>query len=411
MVKTRKAKVLLLDLWRVNNASGGTEKVFFEMANNLERLGYEVFCVAYDVAEGAPLFEIAKGVNYKNLAETLRGDNKSKSIKRISHILDKAIILGRSYYRNFITYLPSFDKPIRKIKQYLIKAGKGRLINEYIKEVSPDLIISFQPEATDIIFGRGKPKQKVITMFHMNPSTQFAQDKELFNKSLRKSAVIQTLRPEFRDELISKIGFQNVVYIPNTVAQHSMHANLDSKVITFLGRFDKVQKRPHLLVEAFSEIASSYPDWVLKLYGEFDLDEEYTDSIKKIIKDKSLEKKILLMGVTKKPLLSLSESSIFVFPSSSEGFGLALAEAMSLGIACIGCKGCDSVDGLLIDHHNGILVEPNSSSIAFAIEELIRDGSLRKKLGGQAKIAVEEFKPERVWNMWNQLITETIEKI
>lgn len=406
MKNNKKPKILLLNLWRVNNATGGTEKVFFDMGNNFDRLGYQVFCVSYDVGEGRPLFSLSDTVSYRNLAEN--SPNSSDSFREFSFIIDRAIQIGRTSYHNFVNKFPLFDKPIRIVKQYLIKAGKGHLINQYISEISPDLIISFQPEATDVVLGRKGAGTKVITMFHMNPLAQFEQDKELFINSLKKSAAIQTLRPEFRGQLIQKIGVKNVVYIPNIVPEHSIKADLDSKVITFLGRFDKLQKRPHLLVEAFSRIAYSFPDWIVKLYGEFNLDPEYTNYIREIIKKWSLEDRILLMGVTDKPLMSLRESSIFVLPSSSEGFGLALTEAMSLGLACVGIKDCDAVDGILIDRQNGLLAEPAPTSIATAIGELIQDSVLRKRLGSQAKVSVEEFKPDKVWPLWDELITKTL---
>ena len=407
MKNNKKPKILLLNLWRVNNATGGTEKVFFEMANNLDRLGYQVFCVSYDTGEGRPLFSISNTVSYNNLAENI--ENSRDSVRKFSFILDRAIKLGRISYHNFANNFPFFDKPIRIIKQCLIRSGKGHLINQYISKISPNLIISFQPEATDIVFGRKGLKTKVITMFHMNPLAQFEQDKELFIKSLKKSAAIQTLRPEFREQLIKKIGTKNVVYIPNIVPQHSLKADLNSKVITFLGRFDKLQKRPHLLVEAFSRIASSFPDWIVKLYGEVDLDSEYTKYIREVIKKGALEERILLMGVTDKPLMSLRESSIFVLPSSSEGFGLALTEAMSLGIACVGIKGCAAVDGLIVDHQNGLLAEPTPTSIATAIGGLMQDSVLRKRLGSRAKVSMEEFNPDKVWSLWDELITKTLE--
>lgn len=406
MKNNKKPKILLLNLWRVNNATGGTEKVFFDMGNNLDRLGYQVFCVSYDVGEGRPLFSLSDTVSYRNLAEN--SPNSSDSSREFSFIIDRAIQIGRTSYHNFVNKFPLFDKPIRIVKQYLIKAGKGHLINQYISEISPDLIISFQPEATDVVLGRKGAGTKVITMFHMNPLAQFEQDKELFINSLKKSAAIQTLRPEFRGQLIQKTGVKNVVYIPNIVPEHSIKADLDSKVITFLGRFDKLQKRPHLLVEAFSRIAYSFPDWIVRLYGEFNLDPEYTNYIREIIKKWSLDDRILLMGVTDKPLMSLRESSIFVLPSSSEGFGLALTEAMSLGLACVGIKDCDAVDGILIDRQNGLLAEPDPTSIATAIGELIQDSVLRKRLGSQAKVSVEEFKPNKVWPLWDELITKTL---
>ena len=47
-------KILLVDLWRVINSIGGTEKVFFSMANALADRGYNVTAVELDNTVGKP---------------------------------------------------------------------------------------------------------------------------------------------------------------------------------------------------------------------------------------------------------------------------------------------------------------------------------------------------------------------
>ena len=41
-------KVLLLNLWRIIDSKGGTEKVFFSMANELNRRGINVVAVGFE---------------------------------------------------------------------------------------------------------------------------------------------------------------------------------------------------------------------------------------------------------------------------------------------------------------------------------------------------------------------------
>ena len=59
-------KIALLNLGRINNAYGGTEKVFFDMANNLSRLGHHVIAIVHDTHSGAPCFPIDEAVKYIN---------------------------------------------------------------------------------------------------------------------------------------------------------------------------------------------------------------------------------------------------------------------------------------------------------------------------------------------------------
>lgn len=62
-------KIALLNLWRVNNARGGTEKVFFNMAEAMTRLGHDVVCFASDSGDGEPPYlNKNAGYRFKNCA-------------------------------------------------------------------------------------------------------------------------------------------------------------------------------------------------------------------------------------------------------------------------------------------------------------------------------------------------------
>lgn len=77
----------------------------------------------------------------------------------------------------------------------------------------------------------------------------------------------------------------------------------------------------------------------------------------------------VLKGVSSNVENILKSGSIFVFPSSVEGFPLALTEAMSMGLCCVGCCDCLSVSTLVKDDYSGILTQPNGKDLAEAIKK------------------------------------------
>jgi len=77
----------------------------------------------------------------------------------------------------------------------------------------------------------------------------------------------------------------------------------------------------------------------------------------------------------------------FVMTSRREGLGNAILEAMSCGLPVVlynvlGMR--DTIDG----EKGGMLVEPNPSALASALEELIRNQELRKMMGVEARRTV-----------------------
>lgn len=403
-----RVKVGLINLWRINNAKGGTEKVFFDMANNLSERGIDVFCWGYDLNDGEPGFYIKPTVTFINLAHSENG-LKNKKSEKVALYGEKLIkILGPLY--RFALNFANIKTVARKIKKIIIKNGKGELLNSSFQEFKPDVLIAFQPEATDLLLSILKVDVPVITMFHMNPTFQFEQDSNSYINSLEKSTVIQTLRPEFINQIKSKVKNAHVVCIPNIVPQLDFSCDINSKIICFLGRFDRKQKRPHLLIQAFALIKDRYKDWKVYLYGENNIEQDYLNFIKNEITRLRLGSNVFLKGPVDKPIEKLKQASIFVFPSAYEGFGLALTEAMSLGMACVGCRGCDAVDGIIRDRENGLLASSDPDSIAESLEELICNYDLRTSLGKRAKNDMQNYSPDKIWDDWVNLIKQIVQK-
>ena len=160
-----KAHIVLIDVWRVINAKGGTGRVFCNMANELLARGYAVTAICFDKEQGQPGYQVSKGVNLVNAYEK-GGFFQGHLWKMLSCF--------------------SLDKDVRKKKRLLFKdtqmaSSIGKVISE-LKQV--DLFISFEPEATFILrdlLGISKP---VVTMYHLPiPKFEESFDFKYFFKS------------------------------------------------------------------------------------------------------------------------------------------------------------------------------------------------------------------------------------
>ena len=84
-------------------------------------------------------------------------------------------------------------------------------------------------------------------------------------------------------------------------------------------------------------------------------------------------------------LAHVRRADIFALPSFAEGIPVALMEAMSLGLPCVGTS-IAGIPELIRSGVDGILVPPaNALALADALESLTADSALRKSLGHSAR--------------------------
>lgn len=103
-----------------------------------------------------------------------------------------------------------------------------------------------------------------------------------------------------------------------------------------------------------------------------------------------------------------ASSSIFVFPSKMESFGIVLLEAMAYGLACItaSTKSLKEVGGDAC-----LYVRPeNPSDIRLALEKLFRDEGLRERLRNKAVERAKRFAWEGISREFLSLYREVLKR-
>ncbi len=207
-----------------------------------------------------------------------------------------------------------------------------------------------------------------------------------------------TSEQEYRD--IRAAGFdQPVAIIPNGVdfpeqSQIAMQRIGGPRTILYLGRIHPI-KGLETLLKAWGKISASYPDWRLRVLGPGERD--YVHLLKSIAATQEIPRVSIESGVYgEEKSHALANASLFVLPSKSENFGVAVAEALASGIPVITTKGTPWNN--VVSEGCGWWVDHSVDSIASAMSAAldIPDGNL-KAMGQKGRLWTErEFSWIRV---------------
>ena len=177
-----------------------------------------------------------------------------------------------------------------------------------------------------------------------------------------------------------------LVRIPNSFQQHEWQDDVDGEEgevvsIVFMGRFNPV-KQLNLLPEIAQHlIEKGLRDFKFVLCGEG----TEKSVLEKAIALNGLGDYFDLPGYIANPYAQLCLSDIFILPSRTEDFSVALLEAASARLPLVAFNVGGNSD-IIDNEENGFLVEPFSTEdFAEMLARLIADKALRFRLGTKAQ--------------------------
>ena len=191
--------------------------------------------------------------------------------------------------------------------------------------------------------------------------------------------------------------------MPNPVSfKCDTPSGLDEKRVVSVGRLDHMKNFPSL-VNVFKKVNVKHPDWILEIYG----DGPEMSAIQEQIAHYGLQNVVLMKGFTDNIQNAMTQSSIFAFPSLSEGMPMSLLEAMECGLPVVSYDCPHGPREIITDGSDGYLIPVNDENMmADRICRLIEDEELRKKMGQAAKIKAQSYQIESIIDRWMNLFNE-----
>lgn len=166
----------------------------------------------------------------------------------------------------------------------------------------------------------------------------------------------------------------------------------DKIVIGMLARFSW-GKGHEEFVTAAGNLLKKYENLKFMIVGEPSRGEDdYGQKITNLVKETGVEENVFFTGFRSDIPDILSAMDIFAFPSHSEAFGIALAEAMAMGKPTV-VSNSDGVLDIVVDGETSLLFEVKSADdLTAKLDTLISSPDLMQKFSHNArKRIVEHF--------------------
>ncbi len=271
-------------------------------------------------------------------------------------------------------------------------------IRKKTKEFNPNVVVAHGEWTNGVVMAALKGMEvPVYLQDHMNPNVKLDYIHQTLNsRYYPKASGVVALTEYARKVMKEKYGLTNIVAIPNPIRDLDIEKGKEENSILTVGRLSK-EKGHRYLIEAFKMCRAA--GWRLDIVG----DGPEREALEELANG---ERNIIFHGFQTDINSYLSKAKIFVLPSLSENFPLALIEAMSVGKACVStdCLAGDNI--IAVNGVNGLVVKKgDTKSLSLAIEKLMKNETLRERLSKEALKIKEELSKEKVYSWYIDFIT------
>lgn len=344
---------------------GGSERVMVNLAEHLEKRGYEVLLVT----------QYKQDVEYEI----------SKTIRRVySEPAQEDLQGGRIH--NF--------------------SQRFKTLRNIWKENKPDVILAFlgKNNLMAIATSRFLPS-KVVVSVRGEPTMEYeGKFMQYIAKVVFRFADGIIMQTNDAKNFLPVATHKKVQILPNPLNEAFLNQRYQGEreqQIVAVGRLDE-NKNHLMLLQAFEMIEKEFPDMQLIIYGEG----RSRDVLEQYVKEKNLVDKIKLPGNIQNVAEHIKKAKIFALTSNTEGMPNSVMEAMALGLPVVStdCP-CGGPAMLIQDGINGMLVPVGDvEALAGAFRKILSDDTYAKSLGERAYRIVEELHPVSVNKKWEEYL-------
>lgn len=361
---------------------GGMERAISAKANCLIKRGYDIYILTTNQRGRTSAFALDKRIRTVDLGINYGSYHNCSLWKRIYH------------------YVRSRNLHKKKLRAFLNQVHADIVISTFNNELS--LLPSMQDGSKKMVefhFSRVVLRDETKTGIYrwIERWVEWTS-----NRDIRKYCRLVVLNPVEAHEWNF---LPNVIHIPNMLTmQNTELSDLEVKRVIAVGRYETV-KGFDRLIEIWAQVACKKPEWTLHIYGEGSL----RGSLQTMIDENGLSGSVFLEGNSENIMQEYQHSSVFVLSSYTEGFGMVLVEAASVGVPVVSFDCPSGPRNIIHDGQTGFLVEDgNIKKFADKLLMLMDDVNLRREMGRRAYEDSRQYLPEVVMKQWTELFEEMV---
>lgn len=341
-----------------------------------------------------------------------------------SVFLNLANNIGRKIY--LLPLHPVFDSfLIEQLPSNVILINHGFNVNSYkklflklilikqkVKKIIPRncIVINFSDTFSTLFFSFLIREKKLYSWIHCNPyelkngklSFVYFKLLKLCNKLI---FICDSQRKLFYEMSVNKKndkekGFTitNIIQPEKIIKATTENVELSKKYFLMVARMDCRSKDFFTLIDAYKNLSDD-------IKGEYNLvfagDGPDFSLIDSYIKERDLEKNVILLGSVNNPYKYMKNASLYIHSSKAEGFSLVILEALMCGCRIIASDCLVGPNEILDNGAYGKLFVPgNVQELCKCIEDSLKDENYKERNINRAKSLVNKglFEMKRFFN-------------
>lgn len=220
---------------------------------------------------------------------------------------------------------------------------------------------------------------------------------------------VVTLTPQQTQDIKDRFGdYGNVHCIPHPIDQLPKpvsHNQRQPLRVIAVGRLHH-QKQHDKMIRIFAKVVKEIPDAQLDIFGKGSLEGKLKEQIAQL----GLDNNVHLKGFSTDIAKEFETAQCSLLTSKYEGQPLVVLESLSYGCPVISSDIAYGPASMIEDGQNGFLLPADDDELfAQRIIQVLQDKNLSQSLSAQAYQTSQNFSPETIAPLWQELIDQLTE--